>query len=682
MRFPRRFTCCALLLCLAIPPSPSGAVQPRQVTEFSAIDFPHPAVYLYLSGDGHQLNSDASVANIARFSLAVIHASPATEDYSARLRQIRALNPNIILLAYFPGDFMWPLSTAKPGSIFGDAWKAYDANDWWLYDVDGSPFEFFGNTVDLVHPAATDWMASFIYDRVLSTGLWDGVFLDDFCESNYWKEAFNGQEIDENRDGLADDQAVLDPLWKAATDSLASKLRARMGPDMLMVGNCGYGSKWTTMNGWMREDFPFQGTWWTNMFATQGGYMTNEKQYRSPQVDLVYSTSLPPPNQYTPGNLQFMRYCLSSTLLGNGFFMFDPRLDTLNTSQWWFDEYDAGGLGTGYLGQPAGAWYQQIGALTTPDLFTNTGFESGLAGWTAYNTAGSIVIDTTTRVQGRASAHAIIQRATDYYSQVYLSQQPSLLARGYSVTFWARAAQARHIWLTAQKVASPYTIFAYTQLDVGPAWKRYQVTVPVSSAGLVNVFLQMGKELGDVWLDDVHLQQGASSLYRRDFDRGMVLVNASGTAITTTLEKPFYHFWGAQNPTLNNGTAVSQITLAPQDGAILLTDPPPVVVGVRGGEPATAKGGLRLAALQTPARGEARFEITLDRAAAVDLELYSVTGRHVATLHDGFLGAGRHDFAWKPGTGHGAGAGIFFARARAHFPGGTATATARIALLR
>ncbi len=554
----------------ALPPGPRPVRPEGALSVIQIPDYPHPALYMRLSSDGHQLDSDAMVAKIARFSIAVIPSSPATEQYAARLAQIRALNPHIILLAYFPGDFMWDGSQYPVGNIYGDCWRLFQSSDWWLYATDGKPFSYFGSTFDLSRGTVTSGLANFIYNRVLSTGLWDGVFLDDFCESNYWKEPFAGQFIDQNRDGVADLQATFDPVWKAGTDSLASKLRALVGPDMPIVGNCAYGSKWTTMNGWMREDFPNQGDWTSNMFHASGGYLVNETNFRSPQVNFVYSTSVAPPAQLNPNNLQFMRYCLGSTLLGNGYFVFDPRIDSLIVADWWFDEYDGAGRGFGYLGQPLGGYYQQIGSLGTPEQLVNTSFESGMAPWSPYNPVGASLLDISTAAQGTTSVHMVIPSATSYTSQVHLQQTLTLSPRPWSVTFWAKAASPRHLWVQAQRVDSPFTIFAYQAVDVGTTWKQYQVQVNVTATCQLNLQLQFGSEAGDVWVDDVHMQAGASSVYRRDFQHGTVLVNNTTSTSTINLGQSFQRLLGTQDPLTNNGQISSSMTVPAQDALILM----------------------------------------------------------------------------------------------------------------
>ena len=71
--------------------------------------------------------------------------------------------------------------------------------------------------------------------------------------------------------------------WSAATDTMASRLRARAGGSAVLVGNCGRGNKYAWFNGWMRENFPYQqgGTWYSNMLGDVGsrGYLRDEARW-------------------------------------------------------------------------------------------------------------------------------------------------------------------------------------------------------------------------------------------------------------------------------------------------------------------------------------------------------------------------------------------------------------------
>jgi hypothetical protein len=62
-----------------------------------------------------------------------------------------------------------------------------------------------------------------------------------------------------------------------------------------------------------------------------------------------------------------------------------------------------------------------------------------------------------------------------------------------------------------------------------------------------------------------------SGVYRRDFEKGIVLVNPKGNGSrTVTLEADFKKLSGTQAPSVNNGQTVRTVTLNDRDGIILL----------------------------------------------------------------------------------------------------------------
>lgn len=77
-----------------------------------------------------------------------------------------------------------------------------------------------------------------------------------------------------------------------------------------------------------------------------------------------------------------------------------------------------------------------------------------------------------------------------------------------------------------------------------------------------------------------------------------------------------------------------------------------------------------------PAREGARIALEMPRAGAAQVVIYDVIGRRVSTLHEGALGAGRHEFAWSRRDDRGvrASAGVYFVRATS----GGATRTRRL----
>jgi len=62
----------------------------------------------------------------------------------------------------------------------------------------------------------------------------------------------------------------------------------------------------------------------------------------------------------------------------------------------------------------------------------------------------------------------------------------------------------------------------------------------------------------------------SQDIWRRDFQNGVALVNPTTSAKTVKIEPGLHRLTGNQDPTVNNGSAVSQVTLQPKDGIVLL----------------------------------------------------------------------------------------------------------------
>src|SRR6185436_4644442 len=85
------------------------------------------------------------------------------------------------------------------------------------------------------------------------------------------------------------------------------------------------------------------------------------------------------------------------------------------------------------------------------------------------------------------------------------------------------------------------------------------------------------------WFDEYDLKLGRAvssppgaawtkEVWRRDFERGVVLVNPTHEAKTVALEPGLRRLQGAQDPLVNDGAAVKEIRIAPKDGVVLRRD--------------------------------------------------------------------------------------------------------------
>ena len=78
----------------------------------------------------------------------------------------------------------------------------------------------------------------------------------------------------------------------------------------------------------------------------------------------------------------------------------------------------------------------------------------------------------------------------------------------------------------------------------------------------------------------------------------------------------------------------------------------------------SVKSAARLAVMarRNPVRGTARLALALPEAGPAKVEVFDVSGAHVATLADGWQAAGTRDLEWNTSAAH---AGVYFARVTA-----------------
>lgn len=531
---------------------------------------------------------------VARYDEVILDASPICEYHPEVAAELRARHPGIQLLAYATGENIWDANAADSLVHFPTRYNHLVRDlGGFLYDRQGNRFPEYG--VNIAKRDANgryvvaEAIAQLFHDAIVSTGLWDGMFVDVYGDDISWAQS-PSESIDVARAGYAN-LAALDAGWRAGSDALAAKLRALAGPDFILVGNTGIGSKYATFNGWTREDFPFQegGTWYTNMFWNPGGYFCDEANFRQPTHNTIF-TPVAGADPYDMTNRRRARFGLGTAALGTGFATFGPSDRALRTpphDTWWFDEYAvdvASGHAmttlpyTHWLGAALGAPYQMIWIGSNPDAVTNAGFETDVtSGWTFGRfapAAATLDRDTTTAAVGRASAHVTITTPGTLGWHVNLTTTTSVqlftLLR-YAATFWARATSPRTITVVATLPGGGEA--ASGNVEVGTEWKQYQVVMlpSINTRATFEIFL--GTDAGEVWLDDVHFQAGETSLWRRDFEHGAVLVNPATDALTVPMGEGWRRILGTVDPEVNDGSAATTATVQPSDALFLIAPP-------------------------------------------------------------------------------------------------------------
>ncbi|MEO5987486.1 MAG: putative glycoside hydrolase [Candidatus Eisenbacteria bacterium] len=597
---------CATLLSGTL--SVSGAAQ----------GYPRLGLYGSIMGDGYpyvlangSLDTTA-IAQVARYDEVILDVNPITPYRPDVLAALRARNPDIRLLAYVLGHDIW--NAADPDSLnhYPTRYRRLvrDAGGFLYNSVTNNYYP--GVSVNLAKRdlsgrfVVAEGLADLIHEVAIQSGVWDGVFFDVFCHSITWSQDAT-RKIDFARAGYAS-IATFDAAWQAATDTLANRIRRLSGGSPIIVGNCAGSAHTQTFNGWMRENFPYQGggTWYQNMLTDPQGYFADERDFAQPAHNYIFSAMQGASgNQYSAENTAKVRFGLASAALGEGYGVFGPSDRVATTApyhSYWYDEYAvdlANGRAsnsiahTGWLGQPLGPQYQMIWAGTNPDAVSNPDFEtSATTGWSfsAFApAAATIARDLTSAPVGTSSARISVTASSSVSWYVNLTTLNSIAVYPwlqYSVTFWARASAPRTFEVVASNPGGGSV--ASRNVTVDTQWRHYQVVLQPNASVSSKLVFYLGAQVGDIWFDDIHFQQGATSLYRRDFQNGTVLVNPSDQLLQVPLGGTFQRILGLVAPGINDGATVTSVSVNPNDALFLLspnTDiiPPAAVNDMRPG---------------------------------------------------------------------------------------------------
>ena len=595
-RLRRALAFAALGLLLAVPASHA--------------QYPRLALYGSVLGSGYPLwdstgTLDLAVCDqVARYDEVILDIGPITPYRPDALAALRQRHPGISLLAYVTGHDIWTSNQPDSSVHFPTRYNHMIRRmNGFLYDKAGRYFP--GSDVNLAKRdiagryVVAESLAVLFNDAILKSGQWDGIFIDVYCNSIAWMVS-PAESIDYQRAGYAT-FAAFDAAWKVGTDTLADRLRQLGGSSTVLVGNCAAGTKYIPFNGWMRENFPLQGggTWYTNMFNDPGGYFPDEGHFRAPTHNYIFS-ALNGTDPYYWNNTRKVRYGLGTAALGSGFHVFGPSNrypKPFHYHSWWYDEY-AVDLTTGmaapdvshigWLGQPLAPYYQMIWIGTAPDAVTNTGFETDVTtGWTVFTVLGSLASrDVVGAPVGAAAAHITVPTAGAVpWSTAFATTGSIPLYAGstYSATFWARSDRVRSITVVAAKLTSGE--YTSRSLNIGPTWKQYQVALVTPSSGTSKLAFYVGGEAGDVWFDDCHFQAGSTTIFRRDFQNGAVLVNPSNAPLMVQMERSFRKITGIADPAVNNGQTVTQVTVNASDALFLIGSdqiPPATITDLHG----------------------------------------------------------------------------------------------------
>jgi hypothetical protein len=604
------------------------------------------------------------VPSLARWDMLVLN-SVWTE---AQLAQVRALNPDIKLFFYVCAYCAeWPQDPSDPWTEANTAYAS--TNNLWWYDRNTQPASDWPgsrmvNITDAGHAGPQgswrDYMAARIEALVASRPSLDGIMLDNYWRRLSWEQSTLQLDSDCNPthnpsgcNGIADTPAVLDTLWNRALNDLAADLRGRFNGleagrarPLALVGN-GASDYYSWLNGSIHEAFPsgwsnvdpgnpYGYNWNEEMFSPSAGYLVAPfatRPYATSIMNSVWTGTATQPDRSSDFE-RHKRFTLVSTLLGDGYYSLDAGLTGGNGALWWEPEYDNAGRGTGYLGPPRGPTVR-IGVPSGPERVSNGNFASGATDWTWHpsNVTGSFGVENGT---GRIDVQTVSPggELKLWHSNVALQAGLS-----YTLSFRARADRPVDVTYHLYGTQCPgQTCLSNHTAHVGTAWQTYEVLfhAPSTATASLNLFVRVPST---VWLDDVSLRSGDVSVYKRDFERGTVLLNYTASPQTIQLGAPHTRL-NIPGSSVFNGATITAETVPPWDGRIVLHDT------VSSMPPEVPRGALHQNA-PNPFNPSTRIAFELTAPEHVRLAIHDVRGRLVRVLVDDSLPAGtEHAVDW------------------------------------
>jgi hypothetical protein len=160
--------------------------------------------------------------------------------------------------------------------------------------------------------------------------------------------------------------------------------------------------------------------------------------------------------------------------------------------------------------------------------------------------------DTALPGEGAFSARVEVQAAPGEDWRINLFTDGVRLEKGrrYDVTFLARADRPRNITLGAQKGSPDWDGYGLWQaVTLSTEWKEY--TVAFESTGTdpdARLEFLFGERAGTVWIDAVRMGPHPADVFQREFDNGLVILNASREGRTIPLDRAWRKLTGAQAP--------------------------------------------------------------------------------------------------------------------------------------
>lgn len=201
-----------------------------------------------------------------------------------------------------------------------------------------------------------------------------------------------------------------------------------------------------------------------------------------------------------------------SIVQSNGGFNFTNADNLMNAVQ----GMDVYGHVLGWHSQQNAGYLKSFAGITIPaaaELATNPGFESGLSGWSVFNTgnpSGTATISATNvaaEVRTGSGAMRVVNPTAypgnQWRVQVSSTAFPTVVGRQYTISYWVRAAAAGgSIRLSTGPTSSQFQ----GDQNIGTAWQQVSWTITANIASTTFLF-DMGQAANTYFIDDVSVRE-------------------------------------------------------------------------------------------------------------------------------------------------------------------------------
>jgi hypothetical protein len=540
-------------------------------------------------------------------------------------RRLRKKNPGIIFLPYICSWEFGPYDWNPPSGATIDLHYEYVMGikeDWIAIDTKG---ERVKDTVFVGYPKMNisefcplvdgqdwiDYQVGFSTNRVMGSGIWDGVFFDNLLGKvhpmipNYDNPDLFDYDL--NLNGVRDETlAWANDVTRNAAINMLTDIRDKVGNLAIIIGNTGANPQIFLspyVNGYLFEGW---GAAWAYMtdIPSEGGWRRAIEEYFymhqnsvSPNIEIVEGSGDwaavfdPTIVHYEPTPEDFLkhRFLMGSALLGHGFYEYD--LCEVQSAPYWFDEFSVTAQGVamedlqykGYLGQALGNAMELKSAAT---VILNENFDSGAFPNSLHPSQGvTVSTDPAEVISGKGS---LILYNPDHtqMADTMVGTNPSHVPFEIGTTYFIE-----FDWIILETLdSSPYIdVWGLDHNSSGTALSgvvsgdhgQAHFPITIDSGKDHGFFINMSTGGGKMAIDNLRISKGGVGPWRRDFENGFVLVNPLKTAHTFTASElsgtlnrtNIKRILGTQNPTVNNGQPVTgSLTLQPFDAIILLAD--------------------------------------------------------------------------------------------------------------